>query len=441
MSDPAFLKTFTCSCGKRHDAQIDAYIIKKDAISMLGDYIRQYGCSKAFLLSDAHTHAAAGERVTAHLTAEGIPFSSYIFQEDHLEPDEHAVGSAVMHYDVTCDIVVAIGSGVINDIGKLLAKTAKTPYIIVATAPSMDGYASASSSMSMDGLKVSLPAKCANVIIGDIDVLKDAPETMLIAGLGDMLAKYISICEWRISHLITGEYYCERIAQMIRDALQKCIDHADGLLGRDENAIIAVFEGLIKGGVAMNYAGLSRPASGVEHYFSHIWDMRGLEFGTPVALHGIQCAIGTLYAARLYDRLRTLTPDREKALTYAKSFDAAAYQTDLKHFLGKGADAMIAIDEKEQKYDISKHAKRFEIIAAHWEEILAVINEEVPTAKQLAAVLDTIHAPKSAEEIGIDASLLPMTFAATKDIRDKYVLSRLCWDLGILSEMCAEFTK
>ena len=52
----------------------------------------------------------------------------------------------------------------------------------------------------------------------------------------------------------------------------------------------AVFDGLVIGGIAMAYAGVSHPASGVEHYFSHVWDMRGLEFGTKVDLHGIQCA-------------------------------------------------------------------------------------------------------------------------------------------------------
>ncbi len=152
----------------------------------------------------------------------------------------------MMHYDPTCDIVVAVGSGVMNDIGKIVANVTSNPYVIVGTAPSMDGYASGTSSMAMDGLKVSLPSACANVIIGDIDILKEAPKRLLQAGLGDMLAKYVSICEWRIANLITGEYYCETIAQMVRDALKKCADNAEGLLQREEEAIKAVFEGLIR---------------------------------------------------------------------------------------------------------------------------------------------------------------------------------------------------
>ena len=204
-----------------------------------------------------------------------------------------------MHFDKSCDVVVGVGSGVINDVCKILSNATGNPYIIVGTAPSMDGYASATSSMSRDGVKVSLNSRCADVIIGDTDILKTAPDHMLRSGLGDMLAKFVSIAEWRIAHLITGEYYCEEVAQLIRTALKKCVDNAEGLLKREDAAVEAVFEGLVIGGVAMAYAGTSRPASGVEHYISHVLDMRGMEFGTPVDLHGTQCAVGTLIAVKL----------------------------------------------------------------------------------------------------------------------------------------------
>lgn len=420
-----------CPCGKKHIADIDDIIVENGAINRLPEVINGYGAKKAFILADVNTYKAAGERTVSILYENSVPFSSYVFQNTALEPDELAVGSAVMHFDNSCDILIGVGSGVINDICKILSFRSKIPYIIVATAPSMDGYASATSSMSMDGLKVSLPDKCADTIIGNIDILKKAPEKALISGLGDMLAKYISIAEWRISNIITGEYYCEKIAQMIRDAVKKCVQNADGLLKRDDAAVKAVFEGLVIGGVAMTYAGLSRPASGVEHYFSHIWDMRGLEFGTPVSTHGIQCAIGTLYAARLYNKIKNAKPDREKALRYVSGFDYEAYKKKLKAFLGKGADTMTALEKKEKKYDANAHLKRLEIIINSWERIVAVINEEIPEPQFIESILDKIHCPKTAEEIGIDPKILPMTFAATKDIRDKYVLSRLCWDLGI----------
>ena len=340
-----------------------------------------------------------------------------------------------MHFDGSCDLIIGVGSGVINDIGKILSSVSGRAYIIVCTAPSMDGYASATSSMSRDGLKVSLNSRCADVIIGDTDIMKQAPEHMLKAGLGDMLAKYISILEWRISSRITGEYYCERVAQLIRTALKKCVDNAEGLLKREDAAVEAVFEGLVIGGVAMAYAGTSRPASGVEHYISHVLDMRGMEFGTPTEFHGIQCAVGTLIAVKLYEKLKTVTPDREKALRYVNRFDVDAWHKDLREFLGKAAESMIALEAREKKYDKDLHKARLEVILANWQEIQGIIDEELPSSRDLELLMDTIGMPKSLSRIGTEESLLPTIFWATKDIRDKYVLSRLLWDLGLLEEL------
>jgi len=425
-----------CACGRAHVTTVDEVIVGHGVINKIPWLLEKYACKKPFVLMDCNTYQAAGKRVCQLLADHGIAYSSYVFPQTALEPDEAAVGAAIMHFDHSCDLIIGVGSGVINDIGKILSRTSGRKYIIVATAPSMDGYASATSSMSMDGLKTSLNSRCADVIIGDIDILKNAPEHMLKAGLGDMLAKYVSIAEWRIAHLITGEYYCETVADLVRTALKKCVDNAEGLLRRDDAAIEAVFEGLVIGGVAMAYAGVSRPASGVEHYFSHVWDMRALEFGTQVDLHGIQCAVGTLLAARLYEHIRTYKPDEEKAKAFVQAFSYDVWKEELRAFLGKGAEAMIALEAKEGKYDPARHAARYAIITDHWADILKILEEELPSAKEIEKILSTIGIDGDPQLLGVSKAQQKLSFKATKDIRDKYVLSRLAWDLGILEELC-----
>ena len=427
--------TQPCPCGKEHTAAVKDVVTGSGAISRLPASVRSLHATKPFLVSDVHTQAAAGERVRQVLADAGISFSAYVFPAEHLDPDETSVGSAVMHYDASCDLVIGIGSGVINDICKILSHVCGRPYIIVATAPSMDGYASATSSMTRDGLKISLPSRCPDIIIGDTDILKDAPLHMLSSGIGDMIAKYVSITEWRISHIITGEYYCEQIAQLVRAALQKCVSRAEALMRRDPDAVEAVFEGLITGGLAMAYAGISRPASGSEHYFSHIWDMRGIQFGTPVDLHGIQCAAATLTVVRLYEKLQQIRPDAGKATEYVRAFCYEAWKEKLRAFLGKSAEEIIALEEKEQKYDKEKHAARLQIILSRWEDILQVLSEELPSSAQLETLLKSLNIPTDPAFLSVDPQCLRMTFWTTKDIRDKYVLARLAWDLGILEEL------
>lgn len=423
-----------CECGKTHSFDVNKIITGKGAVKKIPNAVKEYGVKKVFVFSDINTYEAAGRTVCELLGESGIAYTNYVINNTALEPNEECVGSVLMHYDTSCDFIIAVGSGVINDTGKILSSVTGKPYMIVGTAPSMDGYASASSSMNRDGLKVSLSTRSADIIVGDTDIMKKAPTKMLAAGLGDMLAKYVSICDWRISNLINGEYYCEKIASLVRKALKKCIDNAEGLLKREDAAIEAVFEGLVICGAAMNYAGVSRPASGCEHYFSHVWDMRAVEFGTKEDLHGIQCAIGTLMAARLFEKLKKIEPDREKALEYVKNFDKEKWNESLRAFLGKGAESMIALEAKEGKYDAEKHEKRLEIIIENWDSILKIVEEEIIPVSEIEKILVTIGAPRSVSEIGIDESVLPMTVKASKDIRDKYVLPRLLWDLGVLDE-------
>ena len=307
--------------------------------------------------------------------------------------------------------------------------------MIVASAAYMDGYAAGTSSMEVDGVKKTVNAKSPEIIIGDIDILNGAPVHMAKSGLGDMLAKYISICEWKIAHLVIDEYYCDRVAQFTIDSRDNCAKNAAGLLTRDPKAMEATFSGLIDCGRAMDYAGCSRPGGGVEHYYSHIWDMRGIDKGTKTAPHGTQAALGTLYAIKAYKELLNIVPNREKALEYVKNFDYAAWSEELREFVGKGAEAMIALEAKEQKYDVEKHAARLEVILAKWDEIRKII-EELPTVEEFEAILDSMEAPKSLAEVGMDDTVLGMTLKCTKDIRDKYVLSKLLWDLGVLDEIC-----
>ncbi len=421
-------------CGRIHRSGLGDAIIGRGAVKALPDMIKKYGGTKPFLLADPNTWAAAGERVSGVLANAGIAFTLCLLPDENPAPNEKTVGSAVLRWDPSCDIVIGVGSGVVNDTGKQIARISGCKYLIVGTAPSMDGYASGTSSMDLDGLKASLPATAASAVIGDTEILAKAPAKMLAAGVGDMAAKYISLVEWRIAALILGEYHCGTVEAMVREALDTVVSQAEGLAARDPDAVESVMRGLVLAGIAMNYAGVSRPASGVEHYFSHVWDMRHLAFGTAAELHGIQCGTATLLALKVYEQLRRIKPDREKALAYAAAFDKQAWFDTLEAFIGEGAAPMIAAEAKDGKYDPAKHAARLEIILSKWDEILAIL-DTLPSYETVKAALETVGAPADPAEIGQSPEVVKLSFAASKDIRDKYVASRLAWDLGVIDEI------
>ena len=424
-----------CACGRPHRFTVDVYS-GKGVISKLPEYLSKFDFHKVYILCDGNTYTAAAERVCKILEEAGIGHYIYNFGASPL-PNEEFIDAAIKNKPEECDILVSVGSGVINDIGKLVAKHYALPYVIVATAPSMDGYASTTSSVVLSGLKVSAPSKNADIIVGDTDILKDAPARMLVSGIGDMLAKYISICEWRISNLITGEYYCERIAELVRYSLKKCTENIEGLLTGDETAVSRAFDALTISSIAMNYAGISRPASGVEHYISHIIDMRNEEFGTPADLHGIQCGIATYICAKLYARLLTVTPDRDRALHHACEFSYEKRAEALRTLLGKGAESMIALEAKEGKFDKEKHAKRLDVILENFERIKDIVRAEVPSPEYLDTLFGKLSLERDYSYLGIDTDTVRSAFLYSGDIRDKYVLSRLAWDLGIEDELAS----
>ncbi len=423
-----------CECGKIHNSLLKKAVIGENALEEIPKLVKAECAKSVFLLADLNTYACAGEKTEELLKNAGITVKKYVYPTtDVIEPDEKAVGSAIMHY-TEWDMIVGVGSGVINDIGKILSAVAHKTYMIVGTAPSMDGYASATSSMARDGLKVSLPSKCPDIVVGDLDVLCKAPMDMIRAGVGDMLAKYVSICEWRIATILCGEYYCEKVANMVRTALNEVVTLAPKLMQRDKQAVKAVMNGMVLSGIAANYAGISRPVSGLEHYFSHVWDMRGLDKGTKVFLHGIQCGSATAEVARLYEYLKTITPNKEKALKFVSEFDLEKYNADMFDFIGAGSIAMAEQEKKEGKYDKQKHAIRLEKIIANWDVILKIMDEETPSYARIIEILKAIGAPINASELGKGNEEIAKTLVYSKDIRDKYVASRILWDLGLTQE-------
>ena len=423
-----------CSCGRRHVCALKYLNVGKDALSGLPEMIAAMGRHKPFVVCDGNTWKAAGARVDEILTAAGIEHKCYVIPGERISPAEWETGSVLMHFDPTCDMFLAVGSGVINDTCKVLAHAVGVPCAVVGTAPSMDGYASNSSSMELNHVKVSLYNRAPEGILLDTGILAQAPMRMLQAGFGDMIAKYVSLCEWRISNLVTGEYYCPATAQLMRAAVTKVTSAAERIPQRDPDAIQTIAEGLVLAGVAMAFAQISRPASGLEHYFSHMWEMMALERGKPYDLHGIQVGVGTMITLKLYRDIRKIVPDRAAAQAHMDAFDEAAWRAQIRRIFGKTADEVLAIEEKARKNDPEKHAARLTRILSNWDEITRIMDEELPDYASLRAKAEAVGMPLRPSDLGLPVRDAVDAFLGSRDIRDKYLTSSMLWDLGLTDE-------
>ncbi|HML47250.1 MAG TPA: iron-containing alcohol dehydrogenase, partial [Clostridia bacterium] len=349
------------------------------------------------------------------------------------EPDALPMGELALEMPPDCDGIVTVGSGVIGDLGKMLARVSDKALVAVATAPSMDGFASTSASMLVRGVKTSVSTPCPAAILGDTDILSQAPLRMLWAGLGDMLAKPGALCEWRMAHLIVDEPYCPYVADLVRSSLRTILAAADGLAERRPEAIERVAEGLILAGVAMSYAGISRPASGTEHYLSHMWDMQALERHALPDLHGIQVGVATRIALSLFDWSRDQTPDAGRALS-ARAQAVQTYASDVQAWFGSAAPQILALEARERKNDAQRHAHRLERILLHWPELLTILEEELAPVRDCASLMRRLGMPMTPSDLSITPDNVRNALLGAREIRDKYLWVSLLWDLGLLRE-------
>lgn len=309
-----------CSCSRKsHQAPLEDIIISSGAIYQLPNILKNY--NRIYLVADERTYAVAGEFCERVLCKAGMFSHKCILAGDVILPNAETIGTIIINandpaaksdifsYSPLPDLILAVGSGTVNDSCRLASYRLNLPYAVVATAPSMDGYASAGSPILFNGSKATIQATTPKYIIADIDVIKNAPMEMMLAGIGDMFGKYTGMLDWELARDYTGEYYCEQIGKEVIDATNKCLENGYKLAERAPKCISAIMEGLSVTGLGMAYIGNSRPASGSEHIVAHAWELFDIEQGNSPHLHGLEVCEATRLIAIMYQMLYQETDD------------------------------------------------------------------------------------------------------------------------------------
>ena len=307
---------FDCSCGKHHNFSVHDMSIRKGAIEDLPKMAEPFKDGKILVVFDNHTYEVAGKRAGELLKENGFNVKELLFDtgDDILIPDEKTLGRIVQEQDLDTSLMVAVGSGVINDSVKFVTSRSGLPYIIVATAPSMDGYVADGAPIFSQGYKYSPVAHLTYGLVGDTDILKTAPQDLIQAGYGDVVGKITAIADWDLAVKANNDYRCDTCVTLVNRALDKCFAKAEGLKDRDPESLGALLEALTLTGVAMALVNISRPASGAEHMLSHFWEMDYIARGLNPNHHGIQVGVATPIIARFFEELADILPEGTGAL-------------------------------------------------------------------------------------------------------------------------------
>ena len=327
---------FACDCAmKKHRAPLEGYEISSGAINKIPEVLKEY--KRIYIVADENTYRVAGKKVEELLKAKGMHHATLVLDGNPILPNAETIGkillyandinakSDIFQYSPMPDFILAVGSGTINDSCRLVSYRLHLPYGIVGTAPSMDGYASAGTPCLHDGTKSTIQGTTPKYIFADLDIMKQAPYNMLLAGVGDMFGKYVGILDWELARDYSGEYFCDKIAKDVMDATDKCLENGYKLVERDAEAVKAVMEGFLVTGLGMAYTGNSRPASGSEHIVAHAWELFDVERGHSPNLHGLEVCEATRLITIMYKMLLEETKDehlKELITKYIPYFDA-----------------------------------------------------------------------------------------------------------------------
>ena len=372
------------ACNKIHTCDIKKVVIRHGALNELSALAGDY--SNITLVCDENTYRVCGARAE-ELLFDKVSNLLIYKGEGFVVPNEDAIEKLSACVNAKTDLIVGVGSGVINDLCKYVSFERKLPYFIIATAPSMDGYASKGCAMILGGMKVTTNGNVPRVIIADTSIIKDAPLDMLKAGYGDIIGKYSCLNDWRLSVFVNGESFCKEIYDMTYKTVESISKKAKDILTRDEGAIAELMRGLIIVGIAMAYMGNSRPASGSEHHLSHYFEIVGLLRGEDYFCHGTDVAYSTYITSLIRSELLALdSPKKSK-------FDIDAWESEIRRvYSGRDGDStaegIIAMQKKlgwiyEDKFEIYSHG---------WGDIKKILADS-PTPSEVFKMLCDIELP------------------------------------------------
>ena len=351
----------------------------------------------------------------------------------------------LMALDKENDLIVTVGSGTLNDISRYISTLTKIPYIIIATAPSMDGYASSVSPLIKKGVKVTLRGLYPKAILGDLNILKSAPIHMIQAGLGDVLGKFTGLSDWEMSYIMgfdDEEPYCDNIKGLVRGAVNRCVSLAPSLLDRSDETVKAIMEGLSLSGLSISLAGHSRPASGSEHQISHYLEMKFLEAGVDSKwLHGNKVGMATHAVIEAYDYLFSQDIEEIKEFGRYKNFDEGAWRARIKATYGPMAGDIFSLKSETLLRNSEAREDRMNLIIKNWDRLVKSVYNSLPTADEYRDILLAAGALYNPKDMAIDRNLFKDSLMVSKEIRNRYGIIQLLDDLGLLEEAAELITS
>jgi glycerol-1-phosphate dehydrogenase [NAD(P)+] len=427
-----------------------------DALEGIPRLLReQYDLSAACIIADENTYAVAGDQVREILSGAGIPQKPpFIFPG---VPRLHAeyryidrIAAHITAFPAHERIVpVSVGSGTVNDLVKQTAGNLGLPYLCVPTAASVDGYTSYGSALLADGFKQTFSCPAPRTLAASTAILRGAPAYLSSSGFGDLAGKIIAGTDWIIAEKAgalgaPGAEPVDPLAwNMTQTGLLDTLRQSSDAVRGDADAVGVLFAALSITGFAMQYLRSSRPVSGCEHLWSHIWEMEDLSMdGNPVT-HGHKVAMGTLAAAAFTEVFfaRAAPPPPSPAWKLpSREEREAGVRAAFKSTAIRGTGPVeAAVQTALEKLADEKQAKILtDGMRDNWKAIRDRVLERLPPYNELKALMAAGGCPVLPGEINLSRGEVIAAAHRVQMMRNRYTVVDLAWDLGVFEEVLAK---
>ncbi len=394
-----------CVCGREHTLETRKVVVDYGALDRFEEYMQELGLTgkRAVVYDTVIYKLTEGKHVKADqeivLEAQGLRAEDTLI-EDMMTKLDHP------------DVIVAFGAGTIMDFGRYPAYKLGIPFVAIPTLASSDGFTANICSAILNGQKKSTPMCAPVLVVADLDIIKGAPKRLIASGINDILAKYISLADWRISKLVANEYYCPMVAELAEHALKLMRGAADKYAATGEADHEAMTMAQMESGLTMQLLNHSRAASGAEHLMAHLVEMHPPRFENAEGIHGECVGVGTFACVKEYHRLAKLTPK-------AKKIEPLTAEWIREKFGDRLFDGIM----KENENDVLGTFDPQNIID-HWDEIKDII-ATIPPVEEMEELYKSCGCKYLPEHIGIDPALGDEMLHISAAIRNRLTLVRM----------------
>jgi len=433
-------KKTVCSCGKTHACGLDRFTVTDGSSEdLLPGLLAGYGASRVHFISSSSAMEALGDRIYEKACTSGYTVSSSVFPpESGYICDHVSAGDLLIHIPRDTDILVAVGGKTVCDLGKFAADKNGIPLIFFPVSASSDTFSMSEGEFTENDRRVRIPLRAPSAIIADIQVLQAAPMENTGAGIASVMADLVSLADWELSYSVTGSFICRELSSMLSDMCKNVLRKIEnGLSPRDSGVMADLITCLIASGAVHDLAGSSAPVRGSESLLAgHVESILVSEDITDVSFETLRGA-AAVCCIRMYEYIRKHEPSFEDAKSGFKDIDRVYFNKELFRVFGEAqGHRILSAFGGENYYQRESRFRRIDHIRANYSEIMRPVWDSLPSSSRVTSLLRTSGVPCSFSDIGLTAEETLDALVWSKELSQRYGISRLLADMLMLED-CA----